>query len=158
MSNEFKRMQQLAGIKEITVSPPKTYYAVINHRQINHRHEPFHIITHSKELMINTLNKAYKELTGDKPVPGQSNFVTESIESLEGKIKQLYETAKTEGAKTLGVDVKMDVNHNVTGQAGTTTEEYKKYFESFVKNDLLKNESWLSEAYKAMTTVNNKGK
>ena len=104
------------------------------------------------------LKNEYKELTGDKPVPGQSNFVTESIESLEGKIKQLYETAKTEGAKTLGVDVKMDVNHNVTGQAGTTTEEYKKYFESFVKNDLLKNESWLSEAYKAMTTVNNKGK
>lgn len=51
-------------LKEITVSPPKTYYAVINHY-----YKPFYIITHSKKLMIDTLNKAFKELTGENYIP-----------------------------------------------------------------------------------------
>ena len=57
-------MQQLAGIKEITVSPPKTYYAVINHYDT-----PFYIITHSPESMLSRLNKAYRELTGEDYIP-----------------------------------------------------------------------------------------
>ena len=65
MNKEFKRMQELAGIKEIQVSPPKTYYAIINTTAKN----VYYIITYSKESMLNKLNKAYKEITGESYVP-----------------------------------------------------------------------------------------
>jgi len=65
MSSEFNRMRQLAGIKEVNIAPGgKTYYAVINHLR-----EPFYIIAYSPESMLNKLNKAYKELTGENYIP-----------------------------------------------------------------------------------------
>lgn len=105
MSKEFKRMQQLAGVKEIQVSPPKTYYAVINHRQINHRHEPFHIITHSKELMINTLNKAYKELTGE-------NYIPYKLDDLDEEARGYYNTYISDDWATV-TDDKTEFNYQM---------------------------------------------
>ena len=62
MSSEFQRMQHLAGINEVRIVPSgKTYYAVFNWYR-----EPFYIITHSPESMLNKLNKAFKELTGNR--------------------------------------------------------------------------------------------
>jgi hypothetical protein len=105
MNKEFKRLQELAGIKEIQVSPPKTYYAVINHRQINHRHEPFHIITHSKELMINTLNKAYKELTGE-------NYIPYRLDDLDEEARGYYETYISDDWATV-TDDKTEFNYQM---------------------------------------------
>jgi hypothetical protein len=59
MNKEFKRLQELAGIKEIQVSPPKTYYAILYIGDNN-----FYIISYSKESMIDQLNKIYKEISG----------------------------------------------------------------------------------------------
>lgn len=104
------------------------------------------------------LKNEYKEITGEKPVPGESNIVTQSIEKLETLFKDIFGKGEAAVKTTLGVDVKMDVNHNVTGQNGVVPDEVKKYLETWVKNDFMKNESLLSEAYKAVTAVNNKGK
>ena len=52
----------------------------------------------------------------------------------------------------------MNVTHTVTGQNGGASEDYKKYFESWAKNDLTKNESLLITIDKAMKDVVNKGK
>ncbi len=64
MSKEFKRMQQLAGIKEITVSPPETYYALLYIGDDN-----FYIIAYSKKSMIDQLNKIYREISASFSTP-----------------------------------------------------------------------------------------
>jgi hypothetical protein len=71
VSEEFKRMQELAGI--ITempkiLNPIENYFAVINIYKT-----PYYIITSTKEEMVDKLNKAYKELTGYDYVPYSIN-------------------------------------------------------------------------------------
>ena len=68
MSSEFNRMRQLAGIKEVNIAPGgKTYYAYFNYTY--NADNTYYIIAYSKESMINKLNKAYKELTGESYTP-----------------------------------------------------------------------------------------
>jgi hypothetical protein len=71
ISEEFRRMQELAGIIDempIIANPIEKYFAVINIYQT-----PYYIITATKEEMVAKLNKAYKELTGYAYVPYSIN-------------------------------------------------------------------------------------
>ena len=60
--NEAKRMQFLAGIL-IENTQPKKYYAVFNILGEFNNGTPFYVITDTKEQMVDTLNKAFKEIT-----------------------------------------------------------------------------------------------
>ena len=104
------------------------------------------------------IKNEYKEITGEKPVPGESNIVTQSIEKLETLFKDIFGKGEAAVKTTLGADINMNVTHTVTGQNGAASEDYKKYFESWAKNDLTKNESLLITIDKAMKDVVNKGK
>jgi hypothetical protein len=75
ISEEFKRMQELAGIvNEIKIAnPTENYFAVINFYET-----PYYIITGTKEEMISRLNKAYKELTGETYVPYSINDLNDN--------------------------------------------------------------------------------
>jgi len=60
-------------LKEVSIVYGQyTYYAVFNHRY-NYTHTPFYIITTSKKSMVDKLNKAYKELTGEDYTPYDLN-------------------------------------------------------------------------------------
>ena len=104
------------------------------------------------------IKNEYKEITGEKPVPGESNIVTQSIEKLETLFKDIFGKGEAAVKTTLGADINMNVTHTVTGQNVAASEDYKKYFESWAKNDLTKNESLLITIDKAMKDVVNKGK
>jgi hypothetical protein len=75
ISEEFKRMQELAGIvNEMKVNnPTESYYAVINIYET-----PYYITTTTKEEMVVKLNKAYKELTGETYVPYSINDLNDN--------------------------------------------------------------------------------
>ena len=69
-------MQELAGI--ITempkiLNPIGNYFAVINFYET-----PYYIITDTKEEMIDKLNKAYKEITGETYVPYSINDLNDN--------------------------------------------------------------------------------
>jgi hypothetical protein len=94
-------MRQLAGIKEVNIAPGgKTYYAVINHLR-----EPFYIIAYSPESMLNKLNKAYKELTGE-------NYIPYKLDDLSEDAKEYYETYISDDWATV-TDDKNEFNYHM---------------------------------------------
>ena len=66
--NEIKRMQQLAGLLTEAEANRK-YYAIINTSNKYTSKSPLYFSTDSKEDMISTLNKLYKEMTGKNNSP-----------------------------------------------------------------------------------------
>jgi hypothetical protein len=70
LSEEFKRMQKLAGlITENESLEHDKYYAVFNFLGEFNNGVPLYLVTDTKEEMIDKLNKAYKEFTGETYVP-----------------------------------------------------------------------------------------
>jgi hypothetical protein len=66
--NEIKRMQQLAGL--LTEEEGKTtYYAVFNVLGELGDGHPLYFTTDNKEDLVNTLNRTYIEMTGEKSLP-----------------------------------------------------------------------------------------
>jgi hypothetical protein len=101
MSSEFNRMRQLAGIKEVNIAPGgKTYYAVINHLR-----EPFYIITYSSKSMLDKLNKAYKELTGE-------NYIPYRLDDLDEEARGYYNTYISDDWATV-TDDKTEFNYQM---------------------------------------------
>jgi hypothetical protein len=66
--NEIKRMQQLAGLLVEEEANTK-YYAVFNILGELGDGYPLYFETNDKEYLVNTLNRTYKEMTGEKYVP-----------------------------------------------------------------------------------------
>jgi hypothetical protein len=66
--NEMQRMQQLAGLLTEAEANRK-YYAIINTSNKYTSKSPLYFSTDSKEDMISTLNKLYKEMTGKNDTP-----------------------------------------------------------------------------------------
>ena len=66
--NEIERMQQLAGLLTEAEANRK-YYAIINTSNKYTSKSPLYFSTDSKEDMISTLNKLYKEMTGKNNSP-----------------------------------------------------------------------------------------
>lgn len=64
ISEEFKRMQKLAGLITENESSEK-YYALFN----IHGNPLYYVITDTKKEMLDILNNAYGELTGEKNEP-----------------------------------------------------------------------------------------
>jgi hypothetical protein len=66
--NEMHRMQQLAGL--LTEEEGKTtYYAVFNVLGELGDGYPLYFTTDNKEDLVNTLNRTYIEMTGEKSLP-----------------------------------------------------------------------------------------
>ena len=66
--NEIKRMQQLAGLLT-EAEGNEMYYAIFNKLGELGDGYPLYFTTDSKEDLVNTLNRTYKEMTGEKYVP-----------------------------------------------------------------------------------------